>query len=150
MIHGKARGLRPNLRQCLWDDFKEVPENHEKFIRLIHAKKIVFLLKTKSRTSGYRRKDEMKKRNSRFMPCMNMMRRIRIKYGTYRDYDEQKNPGEVFKDQRSWVEWSWRFVRFSALREWQEIWEFLKRKRFCEEDGSLFIRGLDLEANGSD
>ena len=101
MIHGKARGPRLNLRQCSWDDFKEVPENREKFIKRVHAKKIVFLLRPISRTFGYRRKDEMKKRRSRFMLCMNMMRRIRIKDGTYRDYDEQKSPGEILKDRGS-------------------------------------------------
>ena len=40
--------------------------------------------------------------------------------------------------------------RFKALRKLQRSWEILKRKRFREEDGSLFICDPGLGTNGSD
>ena len=51
----------------------------------------------------------MKQGKSRFMPCMNMMRRTGVKDGTYRDCDEQKSLEEGLEDRRSWVLKAWGF-----------------------------------------
>ena len=113
----------------------------------MQAEKIVFLLKPVSRTTDYRW-DEAGE----------------VKIYAMREYDEKNWSKRRYLPRLRWTEESWRSLggskvlgleglgvwRFKALRKWQKIWEFLKRKRFCEGDDPLFICDPGLETNGSD